>query len=77
MTIEVRLRRLEAAEQIQLLKARYCDLCDAGYPAAALCDLFTEDGVWDGAEMGVFEGRDALRGFFSTCPTSCPSRFIT
>ena len=29
---------------------------------------FTEDGVWDGGEMGVFEGRDALHGFFSNMP---------
>lgn len=68
MSIENRLRRLEAAEQIRILKHRYCDLCDAGYPADPLCDLFTEDGVWDGAEMGVFEGRDALHGFFTNMP---------
>ena len=63
MSIKTRLRRVEAAEQVRLLKARYCDLCDAGYPADALTNLFTEDGVWDGGEMGVFEGRDALHRF--------------
>jgi hypothetical protein len=68
MSIEIRLQRLEAAEQIRILKAEYCDLCDAGYPANALCSLFTEDGVWDGGEMGVFEGRDALHRFFSNMP---------
>ncbi len=68
MSIETRLRRVEAAEQIRLLKADYCDLCDAGYPADALCDLFTENGVWDGGEMGVFEGREALHRFFSNMP---------
>ena len=68
MTIEDRIRRVEAAEQIRLLKARYCDLCDAGYPAEALSNLFTDDGVWDGGEMGVFEGRDAVRQFFSNMP---------
>ena len=68
MNIESRLRRVEAAEEIRSLKARYCDLCDAGYPADALCDLFTEDGVWDGAEMGVFEGRERLRRFFANMP---------
>ena len=68
MSIEDRLRRVEAAEQIRLLKARYCDLCDAGYPAEALSNLFTEDGVWDGGEMGVFEGRDAVHQFFSNMP---------
>ena len=68
MSIETRLRRVEAAEQIRLLKADYCDLCDADYPADALCELFTEDGVWDGGEMGVFQGRDALHRFFSNMP---------
>ena len=66
---ESRLRRLEAAEQIRLLKARYCDLCDAGYPADALCSLFTADGVWDGGEMGVFSGHEALHRFFSNMPS--------
>lgn len=68
MNIEARLRRVEAAEQIRLLKARYCDLCDAGYPADELSNLFTEDGVWDGGEMGVFEGRNAVHQFFSNMP---------
>ena len=68
MNLEDRLRRVEAAEEIRILKADYCDLCDAGYPADALCALFTEDGVWDGAEMGVFEGRDALHRFFTNMP---------
>ena len=69
MSLETRLRRVEAAEEIRLLKHRYCDLCDAGYPADALCELFTGDGVWDGAEMGVFEGRDALHRFFTGMPS--------
>ena len=68
MDIETRLRRVEAAEAIRLLKADYCDLCDTGYPADELTSLFTEDGVWDGAEMGVFEGREALHRFFSNMP---------
>ena len=41
MNTETRLKRLEAAEQIRMLKADYCDLCDAGYPADALSNLFT------------------------------------
>ena len=68
MKLEDRLRKVEAAEEIRILKADYCDLCDAGYPADALCALFTDDGVWDGAEMGVFEGRDALHRFFTNMP---------
>ncbi len=66
--LEHRLRRVEALEEIRLLKARYCDLCDDGYPADELCELFTEDGVWDGGEMGVFEGKEAVHRFFSNMP---------
>ena len=68
MSIETRLRRVEALEEIRLLKAHYCGLCDAGYPADELCHLFTEDGVWDGGEMGVFAGRHELHRFFSNMP---------
>jgi hypothetical protein len=68
MNIETRVARLEAAEQIRLLKGRYCDLCDAGYPADALSALFTEDGIWDGGEMGVYEGRDKVHRFFTNMP---------
>jgi hypothetical protein len=67
-SIESRLQRVEALEQIRLLKAKYCDLCDDGYPADALISLFTDDGAWDGGEMGVFEGRDAVHGFFTNMP---------
>ncbi len=68
MTIEARIQRLEAAEEIRRLKAHYCDLCDEGYDADALADLFTEDAVWDGGRLGCFEGRDAIRGFFARMP---------
>ena len=68
MELEARLRRVEAAEEIRHLKARYCDLCDDGYPAAELCALFTDAGVWDGEEMGVFEGQEDLHRFFSNMP---------
>ena len=69
MELEARLRRVEAAEEIRQLKARYCDLCDDGYPAEELCALFTDEGVWDGEEMGVFEGREDLYRFFSNMPS--------
>lgn len=66
--LESRLRRIEALEEVRLLKARYCDLCDAGYPADELCSLFTDDGVWDGGEMGVFRGKVAIHQFFTNMP---------
>jgi len=70
-------RRLAAAEAvlaIQALKARYGELVDRRFergavvPAArlaelgaAIAELFTEDGVWDGGPvLGVAEGRAAI-----------------
>jgi ketosteroid isomerase-like protein len=65
MTLETRIAQLEAAEAIRRLKAHYCDLCDDGYDADALAQLFTPDAVWDGGQLGRFEGRDAIRRFFA------------
>ena len=65
MDISQRLERIESIEQIRNLKALYCDLCDEGYDADALCDLFTEDGVWDGGRLGRFEGRERMHRFFA------------
>jgi ketosteroid isomerase-like protein len=64
-TIEERLRRLEDVEAIRVLKARYCDRCDAGYDADGIAELMTDDAVWDGGStFGVFEGREAIRAHF-------------
>jgi ketosteroid isomerase-like protein len=69
MSVELRLARLEAAEQIRNLKGRYCDLCDTGYAAEELAALFTEDAVWDGGpELGRHAGRAAIRAFFERMP---------
>ena len=69
MTVEARLARLEAAEQIRALKARYCELCDNGYDADKLAALFVEDAVWDGGrQLGRYEGREAILRFFQGMP---------
>lgn len=68
MSIEARIQRLEAADEIRRLKAHYCDLCDEGYDADALASLFSEDAVWDGGQLGRFDGRDAIRRFFANMP---------
>jgi hypothetical protein len=62
---ETRLARLEAAEQIRHLKARYAAVCDTGYTPDRMVPLFTEDAVWDGGErFGRHEGMGAIYRFF-------------
>jgi hypothetical protein len=62
---ETRLAKLEAAEQIRHLKARYAGVCDTGYTPDRMVPLFTEDAVWDGGErFGRHEGIDAIYRFF-------------
>jgi hypothetical protein len=64
MSVEERLARLEAIEEIRALKAHYCALCDADYEPDGLAALFLPDGIWDGGPFGRYEGREAIRGFF-------------
>ena len=68
MDLEQRLIRVESIEAIRTLKARYCDLCDEGYDADALCSLFTEDAVWDGGKLGFYEGIEKIHEFFVDMP---------
>ena len=68
MDLEQRLIRVESIEAIRTLKARYCDLCDEGYDADALCALFTEDAVWDGGKLGFYEGIEKIHEFFVDMP---------
>jgi SnoaL-like domain len=63
-SIEERLARLEAIEDIKALKARYCALCDADYEPDGLAALFLPDAVWESGLFGRHEGREAIRAFF-------------
>ena len=66
MTFEEKVERLNAIEDIKQLKARYCQLCDAGYDPDGIAAMFVEDGVWDGgANFGCHTGRAAIHEFFS------------
>ena len=56
--------KLQAAEDIRHLKARYARVCDTGYKPAGMLPLFTQDAVWDGGRFGRYEGIDAICGFF-------------
>jgi SnoaL-like domain len=63
--LERRVARLEAAEEIRRLKARYAAVCDTGYDPDRMVPLFTRDAVWDGGErFGRHEGIDAIYAFF-------------
>jgi SnoaL-like domain len=64
--MSVRLAKLEAAEQIRHLKARYADVCDTGYDPERMVPLFTSDAVWDGGRrFGRHEGIEAIYRFFA------------
>jgi hypothetical protein len=64
-SLEERIARLEAAQEIRHLKARYAEVCDTGYPPDRMVPLFTRDAVWDGGErFGRHEGIDAIYRFF-------------
>jgi hypothetical protein len=65
--LERRVVKLEAAEAIRRLKARYARVCDTGYEPDRMVPLFTKDAVWDGGErFGRYEGIDAIYGFFTS-----------
>jgi len=68
--IAARLQRLEDIESIKQLKARYCAFCDESYNAQGIASLFTEDGVWDGGNLGKAEGHDAIVKFFERAPSA-------
>ena len=56
--------KLQAAEDIRHLKARYARVCDTGYTPSEMVPLFTKDAVWDGGRFGRYEGIDAISAFF-------------
>jgi hypothetical protein len=63
-TLEERLEALEEKEAISTLLYEYAELCDAGYPADDLIELFVPEGAWVSNALGEFHGRDALHSFF-------------
>lgn len=64
--LQLQVDKLQAAEEIRHLKARYADVCDTGYEPERMAPLFTQHAVWDGGErFGRYEGNDAICGFFA------------
>lgn len=64
-SLETRLARLEAIEDIRTLKSLYCTYCDQQYDPDKLAALFTEDATWHAAHRGRMVGRAAIRDFFA------------
>lgn len=63
--LERTVAKLQAAEEIRHLKARYAAVCDTGYSPERMVPLFTADAVWDGGRFGRHEGIDAIYAFFA------------
>ncbi len=61
-------RLLLDIEAIKTLKHQYCAYCDDNYNPDGIADLFVEDAVWDGGQLGRCVGREAIRGFFRGAP---------
>lgn len=83
ISLEDRVARLEAIEDIRRLKARYAELADAKYvrnphrkkagrdleeAVAAQAACFTEDVEWDAGPFGTLLGRAALAESFAAKP---------
>jgi SnoaL-like domain len=64
--LETRLRRLEDAEAIRNLKMAYAKLCDEGYDARGIVDLFAknEDVEWVSDVFGTHVGREGIFDWF-------------
>ncbi len=67
-----RLDHVEAVLAIQKLKHTYWHYNDTGLRGDEIAALFTEDGVWSNAELGHYEGREAIRTFFNSASGSIP-----
>jgi hypothetical protein len=66
--LSTRIAKLEAAEAIRSLKARYAKACDIDYAPDAMRPLFTQDAVWSdikGRFTGTHEGIEAICEFFA------------
>ena len=73
-TLEERIRAIEDRDQIRELTARYCHSI-AKAEAAAVVDLFCEDGIFEMGER-VVRGRGELEEFYSVVSDSPPIPFI-
>lgn len=62
--LEARITRLEDLESIKQLKARYCEICDAGHDPERIVSIFTENAIWEGRGIGRAEGHQEIKSLF-------------
>ena len=67
-----RLDNVESVLAIQKLKHTYWHYNDTGLRGDEIAALFTQDGVWSNAELGHYEGREAIRTFFNGASSTIP-----
>ena len=61
-----RIKRLEAIQDILMLKSVYCRHCDSDYDPDQLASLFCPDGVLDlGEKFGFYKGKKAIIKHFN------------
>jgi hypothetical protein len=66
-----RVQRLEAVEAIRNLVHTYARLCDDGYDADGLAELFTDDAHWSAVSAdgtvgyGEYHSKEEIRSFFA------------
>ena len=65
-SLEQRIGRLADVEMIRQLKLTYARLCDNGYDADGIVELFDPeaDVSWEGGSFGTYRGHEEIRGFF-------------
>lgn len=71
LSLEQRVARLEAIEEIKQLKARYAHYLDNGYDPQGIASLFAADGEWV-IEGQAIKGREAIMRHCEKLPRVIP-----
>jgi hypothetical protein len=59
-SLETRLSRLEAAETLRDLVARYAEAADRGNDARLMREIFADDAIWEAPGFGAYRGGDVI-----------------
>jgi hypothetical protein len=79
LTLEQRIGRLEAHNDLCKLMAEYLLVADKGYDPDQIVAMFVDNGTWEGDGFGFFDGRDAIWNFFRSLSGSLvfAAHFVT